>query len=275
MTISVNTNTGALIALQNLNVTNRELENVQTRINTGLRVSSAKDNGGAFAIAQKLRGDVGAYNAVRESLSRVQSIVDVASAAGTAISDLLIELQERALSASDSSLDATSRLALNEDFAALRDQIATIVSNASFNGTNLINNSTAQLSALASADGGSVLTVLDENLSLGGSIVTIAATAGIDTITRATAALAAVTASITNLGLSLARLGTKSRALDVHSNFVIQLQDATTAGIGNLVDADLAQESARLQSLQVRQQLGVQALSIANQAPSIILSFFQ
>jgi len=275
MTISVNTNTGALIALQNLNATNRELENVQTRINTGLRVSSAKDNGGAFAIAQKLRGDVGAYNAVRESLSRVQSIVDVASAAGTAISDLLIELQERALSASDSSLDATSRLALNEDFAALRDQIATIVSNASFNGTNLINNSTAQLSALASADGGSVLTVLDENLSLGGSIVTIAATAGIDTITRATAALAAVTASITNLGLSLARLGTKSRALDVHSNFVIQLQDATTAGIGNLVDADLAQESARLQSLQVRQQLGVQALSIANQAPSIILSFFQ
>ncbi|MBL4596170.1 MAG: flagellin, partial [Robiginitomaculum sp.] len=219
MTISVNTNTGALIALQNLNVTNRELENVQTRINTGLRVSSAKDNGGAFAIAQKLRGDVGAYNAVRESLSRVQSIVDVASAAGTAISDLLIELKEKALSASDSSLDATSRLALNEDFAALRDQIATIVSNASFNGTNLINNSTAQLSALASADGGSVLTVLDENLSLGGSIVTIAATAGIDTITRATAALAAVTASITNLGLSLARLGTKSRALDVHSNF--------------------------------------------------------
>jgi len=275
MTISVNTNTGALIALQNLNVTNRELENVQTRINTGLRVSSAKDNGGAFAIAQKLRGDVGAYNAVRESLSRVQSIVDVASAAGTAISDLLIELQERALSASDSSLDATSRLALNEDFAALRDQIATIVSNASFNGTNLINNSTAQLSALASADGGSVLTVLDENLSLGGSIVTIAATAGIDTITRATAALAAVTASITNLGLSLARLGTKSRALDIHSNFVVKLQDATTVGIGNLVDADLAKESARLQSLQVRQQLGVQALSIANQAPSIILSFFQ
>jgi len=272
---SINTNVGALVALQNLNRTNSELETVQNRISTGLRVSSAQDNGGAFAIAQRLRGDVGAYNAVQESLSRVQSNVDIAAAAGTAISDLLIELQETALSASDTSLDATSRAALNEDFVALRNQITTIVDNASFNGTNLINGSTTGLNALANIAGSSTIAVQDEDLSLGGGVVAVVGTTNIATATLAAAALTLIQTSVTNLGSALARLGSQSRALDIHSTFVTQLQDATTAGIGNLVDADLARESANLQSLQVRQQLGVQALSIANSAPSIILGFFR
>ncbi|MCF6293838.1 MAG: flagellin, partial [Robiginitomaculum sp.] len=271
----VNTNFGAAIALQNLSKTNMELREVQSRINTGYKVASAKDNGGIFAIAQKLRGEVAGYNAVQQSLSRVQSTVDVASAAGTAVSDLLIEMKEKALAASDSSLDSASRTALNEDFTALRDQIATIVSNASFNGTNLINNSTASIAALANSDGSSVMTVLDENFSLGGAIVTIADTASINTITRAAAAVTAITASINTVGSALARLGTKSKALEIQSSFVTKLSDETTAGIGNLVDADLAKESARLQALQTKQQLGVQALSIANSAPSLILSFFR
>jgi flagellin len=272
---SVNTNFGAAIALQNLSKTNMELREVQSRINTGYKVASAKDNGGIFAIAQKLRGEVAGYNAVQQSLSRVQSTVDVASAAGTAVSDLLIEMKEKALAASDSSLDSASRTALNEDFTALRDQIDTIVSNASFNGTNLINNSTASIAALANSDGSSVMTVLDENFSLGGAIVTIADTASINTITRAAAAVTAITTSINTVGSALARLGTKSKALEIQSAFVTKLSDETTAGIGNLVDADLAKESARLQALQTKQQLGVQALSIANSAPSLILSFFR
>jgi len=272
---SINTNVGALVALQNLNNTSAQLSTVQKRISTGLKVADARDNGGAFAIAQKLRGEVAGYNAVQGSLSRVQSTVDVASAAGTAVSDLLIELKGKALAASDTSLDAASRTAINEDFVALRDQIATIVSNASFNGTNLINNSTAGISALANSDGSAVITVLDENLSLGGSIVTIADTASINTVTRAAAAVTAITTSINNVGASLARLGTKSKALEIQSTFVTKLSDATTAGIGNLVDADLAKESANLQALQVKQQLGVQALSIANSAPNLVLGFFR
>lgn len=272
---SVNTNYGALVALQNLSATNKQLETVQNRVNTGLKVANAKDNGGVFAIAQKLRGEVSSYNAVQQSLSRVQSTVDVASAAGTAVQDILIQLKEKALAAKDSSLDTASRTALNEDFKALRDQLTTIVSNASFNGVNLLNNSTASISALANADGSSVITVTDENLSLGGSIVTIASTEQINTVTKAGAALTKITASINNVGSSLARLGTKSKALEVHADFVQKLADATTAGIGNLVDADLAKESANLQALQVKQQLGVQALSIANSAPSIVLGFFR
>ncbi|MDQ7019032.1 MAG: flagellin [Robiginitomaculum sp.] len=275
MTISVNSNTGALVALQNLNATNRQLESVQNRISTGLKVSNAKDNGGAFAIAQKLRADVRGLNVVEQSLSRVGSLVDVASAAGQAISDLLVDLKEKALAATDTSLDSTSRTALNEDFKALRDQIKTIVNNASFNGSNLINNSTNSVQALASASGSTAITILDEALQLSGSIVIVTTTEQINTITNAKAALTAVNASLTNVNAALARLGTKSKALEIQSRFVTKLSDALTTSIGNLVDADLAKESAKLQSLQVKQQLGVQALSIANKAPQTILGFFQ
>ena len=184
-------------------------------------------------------------------------------------------MKEKALGAADSSLTATQRAAFNEDFKALRDQISTVVSNAEFNGTNLINNTTAGIEALADADGTSVITVLDENLSLGGAVVTLAATASLDTVTNASAAVATIETSLTNLNQSLARLGTASKALGIHSNFVQKLSDVTEAGIGNLVDADLAKESAMLQALQTKQQLGVQALSIANSSAGIALSFFR
>ena len=272
---SVNTNYGAMVALQQLNKTNSELETTQTRINTGLKVASAKDNGAIFAIAQGMRSDVAGFSVVKESIDRSSSTVDVAIAAGEAIGDLLIDMKEKALGAADSSLTATQRAAFNEDFKALRDQISTVVSNAEFNGTNLINNTTAGIEALADADGTSVITVLDENLSLGGAVVTLAATASLDTVTNASAAVATIETSLTNLNQSLARLGTASKALGIHSNFVQKLSDVTEAGIGNLVDADLAKESAMLQALQTKQQLGVQALSIANSSAGIALSFFR
>ena len=138
---TINTNPGAMIALQNLNKTNMDLQQVQQRINTGLAVSSAKDNGGVFAIAQSMRADVGGYKAVNQSLDLAASTVDVALAGGEAISDLMIEMKEKALAGADISLDTASRTALNEDFKALRDQVTTIVSNAEFNGTNLIDGS--------------------------------------------------------------------------------------------------------------------------------------
>ncbi|MEN0651588.1 MULTISPECIES: flagellin [Hyphobacterium] len=275
MTNSVNTNAGAMVALQNLNRTNMELEQVQSRINTGLSVAGAKDNGGIYAIAQRMRSEVSGYKAVQDSLNRAVSTVDVALAAGEAISDLIIEMKEKALAAADTSLDAASRTALNEDFKALRDQISTIVSNAEFNGTNLINNSTASITALANADGSNTITVLDENLTLTGSVITIAATASFSTATQADTIASQLGTSLDNVNASLARLGTKSKALEIHSTFVTKLSDALTEGIGNLVDADLARESAKLQSLQVKQQLGIQALSIANQSPQSILSFFR
>ncbi len=273
---SVNTNAGAMIALQNLQVTNDELAQVQSRINTGKKVASAKDNGAVWAIAQNQRSEIGALNAVKDSLQRGQSATDVAVAAGESVSDLLLQLKEKALSATDSSLTTSARKALNEDFKSIRDQIATVVSNASFNGVNLINNSTGTngFKALSNASG-STIKVAPENLSLGGANVTVAAATTIGTATLATTALGLVNASINNVSASLARLGTGSKSLGTHLSFVSKLQDTLEAGVGNLVDADLAKESARLQALQTKQQLGVQALSIANSSTSTLLGLFR
>lgn len=274
MALSVNTNAGAMIALQNLNKTNMSMNEVQNRINTGLEVASAKDNGGVYAIAQRMRSQVAGYGAVSQSLDLATSVTDVALAAGEAISDILVEMKEKALAASDQSLDAASRTALNEDFKALRDQIATITSNAEFNGTNLINGTVTSISALANSDGSNTITISDQNFTLAGGTVTVAAAASFASAGDASTLVTTIETSLDNLNTSLAKLGTASKSLEIHNNFVSRLSDTLEQGIGNLVDADLAKESARLQSLQVKQQLGVQALSIANQAPQTILSFF-
>lgn len=272
---SVNTNVGAMIALQNLQRTNSELATVQDRINTGRKVNSAKDNGAVWAIAQSQRSEVSSLNAVKDSLQRGQSAVDVAISAGESISDLLIQLKEKALAAKDTSLDTAARTALNEDFKAIRDQISKVVTNAEFNGVNMLKSGATTYKALANADGSSTIDVAAEVLKLSGAKVTITTSEEIDTVTKATAALTKIDASISNVSASLARLGTGSKSLETHLSFVSKLQDTLEAGIGNLVDADLAKESARLQALQTKQQLGVQALSIANSSTSILLGLFR
>jgi flagellin len=273
--LSVNTNTGAMVALQYLNKTNAQLATVQNAISTGYKVASAKDDGATFAIAQNMRGDVAGYSSVTDSLNRGVSSVDVALSAGQSISDLLIQMKQKALSAADSSLDTASRQALNEDFTALRDQIASVVSNASFNGFNLVDGSTSQITALASSDGSKKITVSAENMSLSGSVVTVAKTGSISTQSKASTMIATVESSLKNVDASLARLSSGAKKFSIQADFVQKLSDTLTTGIGNLVDANMATESAMLQSLQVKQQLGVQALSIANSAPSITLSLFR
>ncbi len=272
MGFSVNTNGGALVALQNLNKTANSLNTVQSRINTGLKVSSAKDNAAVFNIAQGLRADLGGLNSAKSSIDRAISTIDVGIAAGEAVSDLLIEMKEKAIAAKDTGLDADSRTALNDEFKELRDQITTIVDNAEFNGVNAVKSNAVV--ALLNSDGSNSLTVAAQNMSLGGSIVTVAAAATIGGSTAAGTVATAIDTSIKNVGTALSKLGSGSKRLELQKTFVNKLSDSIEVGIGNLVDADLARESAQLQSLQVRQQLGLQALSIANQAPSSVLSLF-
>jgi flagellin len=272
---SVNTNVGALVALQNLNSTNNELSAVQTRINTGLKVGSAKDNGATWAIAQNQRATSLSLNSVKDSLQRGQSTIDVAIAGGESVSDLLTQMKEKALAATESTLDATSRKALNDDFKSLRDQITKAVNNAEFNNTNLIKSGGTAIAPLANAKGTSSITVAAQDLSLGGTNVTLAATASLGTATAAASMLTVVQTSIDNVSSALAKLGTGSKALGSHLTFIGKLQDTIDAGVGNLVDADLAKESARLQALQTKQQLGIQALSIANSSTSSLLGLFR
>ncbi|ESQ76449.1 flagellin [Asticcacaulis sp. AC402] len=275
MSLSINTNKGAMVALQNLNSTSSQLAATQTRISTGLKVATAKDDGAAYAIAQSQRASVASLDAVKDSLNRATSSIDVAMSAGEGISDMLTQLKEKALAASDTSLDTTSRDALASDFESIRDQITKTISNAEFNGINLIDGSITGIGALANADGSSTLTVDTENLSLAGTIVTLATDATFATATSANGLLSTLDDSISNVSAALARMGTDSKAVTAHMTFIGKLQDSLEAGIGNLVDADMAKESAKLQALQTKQQLGVQALSIANQAPQTALSLFR
>jgi flagellin len=275
MSFSVNTNGGALVALQYLTATQGQLNQTQQHINSGMKVATARDDGAIYAIAQNQRASVAGYQSVIASINNGTSAVDVALSAGQSISDLLIQLKQKALSAADSSLDTASRNALNANFTALRDQITTIVKNAVFNGFNLVDGSTNQITALASADGSRRITTSAQNLKLSGAIVTLKSTATISTQAKASTLVATIQTSLTNVNSALAKLSSGAAKFSIQATFSQKLSDTLTQGIGNLVDANMAQESAMLQSLQVKQQLGVQALSIANQAPQTILALFR
>src|SRR6202012_2768193 len=203
MSFSVNTNNAANTALQYLTATQGQLDKTQSAINSGLKVANARDDGAIYAIAQNQRGQVAGYTAVMNSLNNATSAVDVALSAGQSISDLLIQMKQKALSAADSSLDTASRQALNANFTALRDQITTIVSNAVFNGFNLVDGSTKQISALASADGSRRITTAAQNLALSHGIVSVSATSTISTQAKASTLVATIQSSLTAVNAAL------------------------------------------------------------------------
>ncbi|MBY8337862.1 flagellin [Alteriqipengyuania sp. NZ-12B] len=275
MAFSVNTNVGAMAALQSLNQTNKGLSQVQSRINTGLNVASTKDDSASFTIAQSLRGDVGGLSAVNSSLNRAKSTVDVAVSGAEQISDVLNQMKAKAIQASDDGLDAESRTAINADYTALKEQITTIIASSEFNGTNLLKDdatSTGKVSALQSLDTTSTIGVANQAFETN---VTTALGTGLGTKADADTALTEIATVTSTVTSTLSTLGSASRKIEGQLSFNSKLSDVIESGIGNLVDADLAKESAKLQALQVKQQLGVQALSIANQAPQTITSLFR
>jgi flagellin len=398
--LSVNSNYGASVALQALSSTNRELEDVQNRINTGLKVSTAKDNGAVFAIAQGQRGRLTSLTSVKDGIDRAGSSIDVALAAGTAIGEILQQLKAKAVNAQAEDLTTDQRSALQADYDAYRAQISQIVGSAQFNGLNLINTGGTNLNvaisdvssgttgrqvtstavagtvpglsayvvgngsvavadgttfrlnsvdigtvtltasmtiqgyvdAVSTATGGrvtatydqsagtftyrapeavvttnelavavktggtartwlghgnaaaavtggaSTMQITDRDWSVGGSgaLSSMSAAANLlSTAASATSTAGTIDTAINALNVQMAVMGSQAKALEVQSGFTVKLRDVVEQGISNLVDADLAKESARLQSLQIKQQLGAQALSIANQSPQLILSFFR
>lgn len=272
---SINTNYAAMLAAQNLNATTKAIGQVQTRIATGLRVSSAKDNGAIFGIALRQQATSQSLNAVRESLQRTQSVVDVSLSAGETITDLLTQLKEKALAAVDGSLSSADRASLNTDFNALKNQITNASTVSGFNGTSLISATAGFVRALASDTGTQFISISQQPLNLGGPNVTVEVGTSLGTAATASAALSLVNASINNVALALSRIGTGAKALENHTVFINKLQDAVDNGIGNIIDADMAKESSKLQSLQAKEQLGFQALSIANQSTSNLLGLFR
>ena len=243
---SINTNYGAAVALQSLNKTSQQLDTTQNRISTGMKVSSAKDNGAIFAIATSQRANAASQDAVRAGLQRTQSITDVALAAGDSVTSALEEMKSLAVNIASST--GSAQTAYLADYNALGLEVASAISGATFDGVNS-------------------LTALGSNAAI------TAVNTG--SVTAANATAANVDAAISATTSALATLGTQSKSLGRQITFVNKLQDALEAGVGNLVDADLAKESAKLTALQTTQQLGVQALSIANQGSSILLGLFR
>ncbi len=238
MANSINTNVGALVALQNLNATSRELNVVQNRVNTGLKVSSAKDNGAIWAVAQTQKASIAGLDASNNTLNRARSVNDVGLAAGESIMEALKEMKALAVAINDGGSD--DKTAYEADYAALVAEVTATVTAAEFDGQ-------AALGGLAGL--GAALGAGDTEVIVDAGIASVAG--------------------------EMQTLGTASKSLERQLTFNAKLQDALEAGVGNLVDADLAKESARLTALQTKQQLGVQALSIANQSSSILLGLFR
>jgi flagellin len=280
MSISVHTNKPALVALQNLNKTNDDIGEVQNHINTGLKIANARDNAAVWSIAQNQRADIGALGAVKMSLDRANSIAEVSMAAGETVSDLLVQLKEKVVAAMDTSIDTASRTALDSEFKSILRQIGQVTDNAAFDGANLLNglnhSSVPNIQFLANASASSYITLSVQNMTLGsGGIITMSVASSLDSVSTAANVLSQLNASIGNVNQALGALGSQAKQITAHSDFVSKLSDTLTTGVGNLVDADLAKESAKLQALQVQQQLGAQALSIANQSPQMILQLFK
>jgi flagellin len=272
---SINTNVGAMVALQSLNSTNSQLQTAQNEVSTGLRVGGAEDNGALWNVAQSQRSQVSALGAVTDSLNRASSVLDVAVTTGQTISDLLNQMKSKALEASDTSLSTSDRTALNTDFQSLVTQVKNAVSNASFDGANMIQTGGTTLYALSGPSGTNKITLAAQSLALGGANLTVTAGASFNTATTASNMLTTINNSITKVNAAVSKLGTEANEVTSNLSFVSQLSNTLTTGIGNLVDADVAAESATLQALQTKQQLGIQALSIANSSSSNLLSLFR
>ena len=269
MANSINTNVGAMVALQNLNATNRELTVAQNRVNTGLAVANAKDNGAIFAVASNMRADMGALTAVKNSIQRGQAVIDIALAAGETISKAIEEQKALAVAIQSSAAGSASETAYLADFNALGTEITAALAGATFDGTNIYAAGSATNHLVVQTSIAGTYAVH----GVAAAATTVATATG--TVVRAGATVAAVDAAGAAFNARLATLGSHSKSLERQLTFTSKMQDALESGVGNLVDADLAKESARLTALQTKQQLGVQALGIANQSSSILLSLFR
>jgi flagellin len=279
---SILTNSSAIVALQTLKSVNTNLAKTQDMISTGKSIATAKDGSAIFAIAKVMETDANGFKAISDSLGLGESTVAVASAGAEQVVSVLQDIKTLIVSAQSENVDHAK---IQNEIGERAAQVASVISAAQFNGTNLLatdvdGNGATSLSVLSSLDrvGSaaptaakiSVATVdFEANVDLVNNLTAIT-----DTATAATA-LGEIETFLQTAIDGAAALGASAKRIEGQNDFVSKLTDAMTLGIGTLVDADLEESSARLQSLQVQQQLATQSLSIANQAPQAILSLFR
>ncbi|MFX4221446.1 MAG: flagellin [Thalassobaculum sp.] len=270
---SINTNPASFVALRNLNSVNRTLDTIQNRVSTGLKVTGALDDASNFAIAQGIRGELKAIGAVTQGLNNAKGIGKVAIAGVTGVSDLLQTVRQKLTELSNEGITTQQRQILTSDFNQLLSQAANFIDNAVFNGVNLLDTTAVSpdVNTLSNLTGGT-LTLTGQDLRT--QTLSLAAVS----VGSATSAQAVIANQYGNLesvvNSALGSLGAEVRALELQTSFLEQISDATEEGLGNIVDADLARESAKLTAKQVQQQLSIQTLGIANQRPQTLLGLF-
>ncbi|WP_103172578.1 flagellin [Paracoccus sp. SY] len=279
---SILTNNGAIVALQTLKNVNSNLNKAQTEIATGKTVNTAKDNAAVWAISKVMETDQSAFKAIQSNLNVAGAVVGTAREGAEQIATLLQEMKNLAIGASNDSADF-GKIQTDIDFKM--EQITSIIGASQLNGINL-------LATDVNGAGGTAFTALGSLDRVNGTVATTAGdieVAGVDfeadiegaTITSITDRASALTAigeieELIDIAVQgAADLGSAGKRISDQSEFVGKLADSLKVGIGSLVDADMEEASARLQALQTQQQLGIQALSIANQAPSAVLSLFR
>lgn len=272
---SILTNNSAMVALQTLKSINHNLGDTQKEISTGKSIASARDNSAIWAISKVMESDVSGFKAISSSLALGQSTVAVASAGASEIVDILKQMKEKVVAATGENVDHAK---INADVTEMKAQITSIIGAAQFNGANLLNTAGGDISILSSLDRDAAGVVTASEID----VVSVDFEAVLDLTTVIITDAATAEASLDDMELLIqdavdgaAALGASQTRIDSQSRFVSKLTDAMKSGIGSLVDADMEEASARLSALQVQQQLGVQALSIANQGAQSILSLFR
>ena len=271
MVISINTNVGAMIALQNLNKTNDSFTTTKARVSSGLRVNAARDDAAAYSLAQKMRSEVSGYKAVKEGLGLADATIGVAIKGGESIQKLLTEMKGKVVQAQSDSLTEADRTALGTEVAKLVEQVDTIVKTSVFNDTNLITKGAKPIVFLSSLDGTQEITIPAQSMEIDDLGINAL---NLDSAENAELAGTSIENALASVRSMQATFGSVSNQIDAQTQFTGNLIDVVTKGISVMVDADMASESAMLKALQVKQNLGVESLAIANASPQSILTLF-
>jgi len=273
----LNNATGVLGALKYLQSASKDLAGAETRMSSGLKIARARDNATAYHSAAVMRGEGGSLAAVTLSLSRAQSISDTSVAAAEQIMKQLGDMKATAAQAMSGGLTDDQRAVLNKQYQDQMTMLQTFVRNASFDGSNVLDGSHPNgVSFIADAEASQTVTLAGRNLMPGGPVVIAPpSTTALSNTQSAADAHALLDQSIKNLGDELVNMGAERKRIEAQKGFVSRLADALAAGVGRMVDTDLAAESALIQALQVKQELAASSMSIANAAPQALLQLFR
>ncbi|MEE2945384.1 MAG: flagellin [Pseudomonadota bacterium] len=272
---SILSNSSAMTALQTLKSVNKGLNETQSRVSTGLAISSGKDNAAYFAISETMKGDSGMFKAINEGLTSTKNSVSTARLGAETVQGLAQDFSERVAFAQGSGVDLSQ---VQDELDSLVDQMTAAIGQSTFNGEDLVSGAAATQTVVTgvSRTGGTFATT---TMSFDSVNLTAIATAldGIDltTSTDLAADLATAETQLGNAITAATSLGVAEKAIEGQQDFLGALTDTIDQGVSSMVDADMEQEAARMQALQVQQQLATQSLSIANSQPQSLLSLFR